>query len=147
MFSEVPGSLRRDKGIQQAIIVLQRITSLDNHIRLITPQGNCHWVFFYHIEIIAKNVEFYNFVDYYNMKALDELCNIISSSKGLRSLYIQVTADISNAETREREIRPYFKLNDQVLKLLVVNKPIKETMDENGFTIIGIADFLIRYIK
>ena len=81
------------------------------------------------------------------MKALDELCNIISSSKGLRSLYIQVTADISNAETREREIRPYFKLNDQVLKLLVVNKPIKETMDENGFTIIGIADFLIRYIK
>ena len=69
------------------------------------------------------------------------------ATKGLRSLYIQVTADISNAETREREIRPYFKLNDQVLKLLVVNKPIKETMDENGFTIIGIADFLIRYIK
>lgn len=61
--------------------------------------------------------------------------------------YIQVTADISNTDTREREIRPYFKLNDQVLKLLVVNKPIKETMDENGFTIIGIADFLVRYIK
>ena len=34
----------------------------------ITPQGNCPGVFFYHIEIIAKNVEFYNFVDYYNMK-------------------------------------------------------------------------------
>ena len=68
VFSEVPGSLRRDKGIQQEIIVLQRITSLDNHIRFITPQDSCPGVFFYHIEIIAKNVEFYNFVDYYNMK-------------------------------------------------------------------------------
>ena len=28
---------------------------------------NCPGVFFYCIEIIAKNVEFYNFVDYYNM--------------------------------------------------------------------------------
>ena len=69
------------------------------------------------------------------------------ATKGLRSLYIQVTADISNADTREREIRPYFKLNDQVQKVLVVNRPIKEFMDENGFTIIGITDFLIRYIK
>ena len=67
--------------------------------------------------------------------------------KGLKSLYIQVAADISNADTHEREIRPYFKLNDQVQKILVVNKPIKENMDENGFTIIGITDFLIRYIK
>ena len=69
------------------------------------------------------------------------------ATKGLRSLYIQVTADISNAETREREIRPYFKLNDQVQKILVVNRPIKETMDENGFTIIGITDFLLKYIR
>ena len=69
------------------------------------------------------------------------------ATKGLKSLYIQVTADISNPDTREREIRPYFKLNDQVQKILVVNKPIKESLDENGFIIIGITDFLIRYIK
>ena len=49
--------------VLKEIIVLQRITSLDNHIRFITPQGNCPGAFFYCIEIIAKNVEFYNFVD------------------------------------------------------------------------------------
>lgn len=54
---------------------------------------------------------------------------------------------ISDFDTREREIRPYFKLNDQVQKILVVNKPIKEFLDENGLTIIEITDFLIRYIK
>ena len=29
----------------------------------------------------------------------------------------------------------------------VVDRPIGETLDENGFSIIGITDFLIRYIK
>ena len=58
-----------------------------------------------------------------------------------------MTADISNADTREREIRPYFKLNDQVQKVLVVNRPIGETLDENGFSIIGVTDFLLKYIK
>ena len=32
-------------------------------------------------------------------------------------------------------------------KCRVVNKPIKETRDNRGFTIIGITDFLLRYIK
>ena len=41
----------------------------------------------------------------------------------------------------------YLKLNDQIKKVLVINKPISETYDENGFTIIGIADFLLRFIK
>ena len=69
------------------------------------------------------------------------------ATKGRRAYYIQVTADISNADTRDREIRPYLKLNDQIQKILVINKPINETYDENGFTIIGIADFLLRLIK
>ena len=69
------------------------------------------------------------------------------ATKGMRFLYIQVTADISNAETREREIRPYFKLNDQVQKVLVVNRPIGVNHDENGFIIIGITDFLLGYVK
>ena len=69
------------------------------------------------------------------------------AAKGRRAYYIQVTADIANADTREREIRPYLKLNDQIQKILVINKPINETSDENGFTIIGIADFLLRFIK
>ena len=38
-------------------------------------------------------------------------------------------------------------LHDQVRKIIVINKPIAESLDENGYTIIGIADFLLRFIK
>lgn len=67
--------------------------------------------------------------------------------KGIRQFYIQVTDDISNSETRAKETRPYLMLNDQIQKVLVVNKPIAECLDENGFLIIGIADFLLEFIK
>ncbi len=69
------------------------------------------------------------------------------AKKGVREYYIQVTADISNEATKNREIRPYILLNDQVQKLIVINRPIKETRDEKGYTIIGITDFLLRFIK
>ena len=69
------------------------------------------------------------------------------AQKGMRAYYIQVTADITDEKTKNREIRPYVLLNDQIQKLLVVNKPIKETRDDKGFTIIGITDFLLRFIK
>ncbi len=69
------------------------------------------------------------------------------ANKGIRAYYIQVTADISDENTRSREIRPYVLLNDQIQKIIVVNKPIRETRDDKGFTIIGIADFLLRFIK
>lgn len=65
----------------------------------------------------------------------------------MKSYYIQVTADISNADTKAREVRPYIMLNDQVQKVLVINRPINETRDEQGFTVIGVADFLLRFIK
>lgn len=67
--------------------------------------------------------------------------------RGNREYYIQVTADISSESTKEREKRPYTLLNDQVQKVIVVNKPINETRDDNGFTVIGAADFLLRFIK
>lgn len=82
----------------------------------------------------GKSVRKSNEVDFY-------------ATKGLCSYYIQVTADISNAETRAREMRPYMILNDQVQKILVVNRPIGESKDENGFTVIGITDFLLEFIK
>ena len=69
------------------------------------------------------------------------------AQKGIRKYYIQVTADISDENTKNREIRPYTLINDQIQKIIVVNKPIKETRDEKGFTIIGITDFLLRFIK
>ena len=60
---------KRNRGslLHSQIIVLQRITSLDNQIRLITPQDICLGVFLC-VDIITKTVEFYNFVDYDNMK-------------------------------------------------------------------------------
>jgi len=67
--------------------------------------------------------------------------------KGNKQYYIQVTADISNATTKARETRPYFMINDQVKKILVINKPIEECLDENGFTIIGATDFLLNFVK
>ncbi len=68
------------------------------------------------------------------------------ATKGIKNYYIQVCADISNVETRAREIRPYMLLNDEVTKIVVINKPVKESLDENGFTIIGITDFLLNYM-
>ena len=69
------------------------------------------------------------------------------ATKGNRMYYIQVASDISSEETRSREIKPYISLNDQIQKIIVINKPINETRDLNGFTIIGITDFLLRFIK
>ena len=69
------------------------------------------------------------------------------ATKGNRMYYIQVASDISSEETRNREIKPYISLNDQIQKIIVINKPINETRDLNWFTIIGITDFLLRFIK
>lgn len=63
-----------------------------------------------------------------------------------RQYYIQVAADISNAKARTRELRPYLMLNNQIQKIVVVNKPINESLDDNGFTVIGVSDFLLRFI-
>lgn len=67
--------------------------------------------------------------------------------KGNRKYYIQVCDDYSSEETKIREIKPYIALNDQIQKVVVINKPIHEFRDEKGFTIVGISDFLLRFIK
>ena len=38
------------------------------------------------------------------------------AQKNERKYYIQISTDISNSETRNREIRPFIKLNDQIQK-------------------------------
>ena len=68
------------------------------------------------------------------------------ATKGIKKYYIQVCMDITNVETRAREIRPYMLLNDEITKIVVINRPVKESLDENGYTIIGITDFLLNYI-
>lgn len=67
--------------------------------------------------------------------------------KGNRKYYIQVADHISDEETRNRELKPYLALNDQIQKIIVINKPIDEMMDTHGFIIIGVYDFLMRFIK
>lgn len=67
--------------------------------------------------------------------------------KGNRLYYIQVTDNINDATTKAREYRPLFMINDQIQKIIVINRPLSETRDENDFTIIGAVDFMLRFIK
>ena len=67
--------------------------------------------------------------------------------KNQRMYYIQVASDISDPATKLREQKPYIALNDQIQKIIVINKPVNEMRDDKGFTVIGIADFLLRFIK
>ncbi len=69
------------------------------------------------------------------------------AQRGIKKYYIQVASDISNAETKARELKPFFALKDSIQKIIVINKPLEESLDLNGFTVIGIADFLLRFIK
>ena len=41
----------------------------------------------------------------------------------------------------------FIALNDSFQKIIVINRPLEESLDNNGFVIIGIADFLLRFIK
>ncbi len=68
------------------------------------------------------------------------------ASKDNKKYYIQVAANIDDAKTRQREIKPYSVLNDQVRKIIVVKGNIDERFDENGYTIIGACDFMLRFI-
>ena len=41
----------------------------------------------------------------------------------------------------------FITINDSFQKIIVINRPLEEFLDSNGFVIIGIADFLLRFIK
>lgn len=69
------------------------------------------------------------------------------AKRGTNMFYIQIAVNISDKATREREARPFLLLNDQVRKIIVTGQNIKETLDENGFVIIGAVDFLLRFLK
>lgn len=69
------------------------------------------------------------------------------AKKGAKKYYIQVSSDISSSDTIKRETSPFIALNDAFQKIIVINRPLNETIDNNGFIIIGITDFLLRFIK
>lgn len=63
--------------------------------------------------------------------------------KGTKALYIQVTSDLSNPETREREMAPFRYLKDSVQKVLVVNRPTQRWLTKDNELVIGVTDFLL----
>ena len=69
------------------------------------------------------------------------------ATKGKEKLYLQIADNISESETKNRETRPFVLLNDQIKKILVINRPVKEMQDENGFTVIGVVDFLLDLLQ
>ena len=69
------------------------------------------------------------------------------ATKNNQRYYVQVADNIDEINTRNREIKPYISLHDQIQKIIVINKPIDETRDTDGFTIIGAFDFMTRFIK
>lgn len=69
------------------------------------------------------------------------------AQKNEQKFYIQISTDVSNSETKDREIQPFIKLNDQIQKILVVNKPYKAMVDNQRYIIIGASEFLLNYIK
>lgn len=69
------------------------------------------------------------------------------ASKGRKKMYLQIADNISTSETKKREIRPFVLLNNQIKKILLVNRPIKIQQDENGFTVAGVAEFLLELGK
>lgn len=69
------------------------------------------------------------------------------ATRGNDAFYFQISADISNLETKNREIKPFTKINDGTRKVLVVNRPIPLMKDERNYIIIGLTDFLLEYIK
>lgn len=69
------------------------------------------------------------------------------ATRGNDAFYFQISADINNLETKNREIKPFTKINDGTRKVLVVNRPIPLMNDERNYIIIGLTDFLLEYIK
>ena len=41
----------------------------------------------------------------------------------------------------------FIALNDSFQKIIVINRHLEESLDNNEFVIIGIADYLLRFIK
>lgn len=59
-------------------------------------------------------------------------------------LYIQVTEDMNNKSTQERELAPFKSINDNYEKIILTNNSI--SMNFNGIKVINIIDWLLNNI-
>ena len=67
------------------------------------------------------------------------------AKKENKEYYIQISDDL-NENTLLREEKPFISLKDSIKKVLVVNKPIKEIKTDKGYTLIGLEEFLLKFI-
>jgi len=67
--------------------------------------------------------------------------------KNTRRYYIQVTNDFLTAKTKAREERPFKLLKDSIQRIIVINRPFNESVEDDGIIIIGATDFMLHYIK
>ena len=67
------------------------------------------------------------------------------AKKENKEYYIQISDDL-NENTLLREEKPFISLKDSIQKVLVVNKPIKEIKIDKGYTLIGLEEFLLKFI-
>ena len=57
-------------------------------------------------------------------------------------IYIQVTENMANSSTREREIAPFYKIQDNFEKMVITNDESYPGI-EDGIKIIRLVDFLL----
>ncbi len=65
------------------------------------------------------------------------------ATKGIESIYIQVTDNIDDIQTKKRELRPFYLIKDAIKKIVLINRPIQALKLENGIILYGIVDFIM----
>lgn len=65
------------------------------------------------------------------------------ASNGVNKLYLQSAYALPDNEKREQELKPLKKIDDSFRKFIIIGDDIASYTDENGFTYIGIMDFLL----
>ncbi|NCA97466.1 MAG: ATP-binding protein [Bacteroidia bacterium] len=64
-------------------------------------------------------------------------------TKGNETMYIQSCVSMSDAKAKARETRPFDLLKDAHKKVITISDPVPEIVDENGYRIVNIVDFLL----
>jgi predicted AAA+ superfamily ATPase len=64
------------------------------------------------------------------------------ASNGLEKYYIQSAYALPTSEKREQELASLKKIDDSFRKVVIVGEDIATYMDENGFTFMGLFQFL-----
>ena len=65
------------------------------------------------------------------------------ATDGMDKFYIQSAFSIPDEAKREQEIKSLRKIGDSFRKIIVVGDDIEPYIDDNGFTYVGLFDFLL----